>query len=72
MVRADEREEQSMEKPVWDLTIVVAATSAEASALLETLTEVACRETGGVGEGDDHVCGGFICASLGPISQLEK
>lgn len=61
-----------MEKPVWDLTIIVAATADEASALLEALSDLACRETGGAGEGDDHVCGGFICASLGPVNHLEK
>lgn len=60
-----------MERPVWDLTITFAATADEASALLETLTDVACRETGGVGEGEEHVCGGFICGSLGPVSQLD-
>jgi len=59
-----------MEPPVWELTITFAASADEASALLETLTDIACRETGGAGEGDEHVCGGFICGSLGPASEL--
>jgi hypothetical protein len=49
---------------VWEITIVVDVESDAAQGLFDTLTETACRCTGGRGDGEDHICAGFVCASI--------
>ena len=50
--------------PVFELSVVFAASRDDAQVILDTITDLVCRETGGEGDGDDHVCGGYHCASL--------
>jgi hypothetical protein len=52
---------------VFELTVVFAAPQKRAGAVLEAAAELVCRETGGTGEGETHVCGGFHCASVREI-----
>jgi hypothetical protein len=52
------------ELPVYELSVVFAADQKRAGSILELVTDLVCRESGGTGEGDDHVCGGFQCASV--------
>jgi hypothetical protein len=52
------------ELPVFELSVVFAAERERASSIVDRVAELVCNETGGTGDGDDHVCGGFHCASV--------
>ncbi|HXG75462.1 MAG TPA: hypothetical protein VNJ53_02730 [Gaiellaceae bacterium] len=50
--------------PVFELSVVFAASRERAGEVLDLVVELVCRETGGSGAGSDHVCGGFHCAGV--------
>jgi hypothetical protein len=60
-----------MSEPVHELCIIFAASEEGASQLLELVTAFACRKLGGTGEGEQHVCRGFFCASVGPAADWD-
>ena len=53
-----------MADPVHELTVVFQSSEDDASRLLELLSDIVCRELGGTGEDDEHVCGGFLYSSV--------
>jgi hypothetical protein len=50
--------------PVFELRVVFAAPKERSGSILDLVVDLVCRETGGTGEGVDHVCGGLHVAEV--------